>query len=150
MFHKTVTKLKSLVLLCFLAASPAMASDTTPLSIGTHHFNVEIASTTGEMERGLMFRKSLAPDAGMLFVFDKPQPVVMWMKNTLISLDMLFIDAQGTITHIAPNAKPKSLDMIDSKGPVLAVLELRGGICEKKNIKVGDRVNHEVFSKPRP
>jgi len=111
-----------------------------------HRFQIEVARTAEQRRTGLMFRRHLAPDAGMLFTFDPPQLVSMWMKNTILPLDMLFIDAQGRIVNIARNTTPFSLDTIASAGPVAAVLEVAGGTTEKLGIKAGDRVEHELFS----
>ena len=90
-------------------------------------------------------RESLAADAGMLFDYERPQPVAMWMKNTYIPLDMIFIDNDGIITHISTRAVPLSLQPISSKGPVRAVLEVNGGITDHLGITVGDEVRHAIF-----
>ena len=100
-----------------------MATETDALM-----FTVEIADTEELRSRGLMFRQRLPEDRGMLFDFGEPRPVSMWMKNTYISLDMLFIREDGTIAYIAENTVPKSLDTIGVSEPVLAVLELAGGV----------------------
>jgi hypothetical protein len=105
-----------------------------------HEFDVELATTPREQQVGEMFRKSVPPDGGMLFVWGTPHPSPMWMKNTLVPLDMVFINADGTIRAIAENTVPESLAIIDSHGPVLATLELAGGITAKLNITVGDKV----------
>ncbi len=110
-----------------------------------HHFHVEIADNAASRERGLMFRKSLAPDAGMLFDFKTPQTVGFWMRNTLIPLDMLFIDKDGYIINLAANAIPLSEDTVPSRGVVLAVLELRGGRAAELGIEPGDRVRERIF-----
>lgn len=110
---------------------------------GVHHFKVEIADTFATRERGLMFRKSLAADRGMLFDFKTVQPVSFWMKNTLIPLDMVFIGADGRIVSIARNATPMSETTIASAGPVLDVLELRGGRAAEIGAAPGDRVREE-------
>ncbi len=87
-----------------------------------------------------MYRKVMAPDAGMLFDFGMPRPVSMWMENTILPLDMLFIQGDGTISHIRENAVPYSRDVIDSRGPVKFVLELNAGRSKSLGIKVGDKV----------
>jgi hypothetical protein len=110
-----------------------------------HKFKVEIADNDASRERGLMFRKSLAPDAGMLFDFKVPQGVQFWMKNTLIPLDMLFIDEHGTVLNVAANATPLSETDIPSAGPVLGVLELRGGRAAELGVKAGDTVRERIF-----
>ena len=88
---------------------------------GKHKFPVETRDDPGQIEQGLMFRRSLAPDAGMLFDFKTPSMATMWMKNTLIPLDMLFVDAQGRIVNIAERAVPESLDTIAAAAPARAV-----------------------------
>jgi uncharacterized membrane protein (UPF0127 family) len=114
-----------------------------PLTIrsatGKHRFTVEIAATPDQQERGLMFRRSLAPDAGMIFPYAPAQDVAFWMKNTLIPLDMIFIRADGRIARIA-NAEPMSLEPVPSGEPVVAVLEIAGGRAAELGIKAGDRV----------
>jgi len=106
----------------------------------SHRFTVEVARTPEEQQRGLMFRESLAPDRGMIFPYDPPQPVGFWMKNTLIPLDMIFIRADGTIANIAENTVPLSLDSVPSAGDAAAVLEIAGGRSAQLGIKAGDRV----------
>jgi uncharacterized membrane protein (UPF0127 family) len=107
----------------------------------THNFTVEIARTPQEQAQGLMHRQSLAPDRGMIFPYEPPQPVGFWMKNTLIPLDMIFIRADGTIGRIAENTVPMSLEMVPSVEPVVAVLEIAGGRSRELGIKAGDRVD---------
>lgn len=111
----------------------------------SHAFTVEISATLDEQVKGLMGRKSLADDKGMLFVFDTMDVRAFWMKDTLIPLDMLFIDDKGKIIKIHENAKPEDLTSIPSDGPVLAVLELAGGVAQKQGLKVGDTVKHKAF-----
>lgn len=112
-------------------------------------FRVELALTPQQRARGLMFRTYLPERGGMLFDFETPRPVTMWMRNTYIALDMLFIDEAGRITRIAADAQPLSDRRISSAGPVRAVLELRGGLAEELGIRPGDRVLHPLFSVPR-
>lgn len=107
----------------------------------TATFNVEVARTAAEQERGLMFRQSLAPRAGMLFPFDPPQTAVFWMKNTYIPLDMIFIRANGTIARIAANTTPLSLEPVSAGEAVAAVLEIAGGEAARAGIRPGDRVS---------
>lgn len=128
----------------------AWAASLSPLSIRTHDgavvkFTVEMAVTPDEAARGLMNRPSLPADNGMLFDFGGEKPIAMWMKNTLIPLDMLFIDNQGKIVGIAQRTVPLSLETIASPGPVRAVLEINGGISEHHHIQVGDQVSHAIF-----
>lgn len=110
-----------------------------------HRFKVEMAVTPEQKTQGLMFRTSLPADAGMLFDYQQPQPVSMWMRNTLIPLDMVFISADGRIVNIRERAVPHSLESIPSAGPVRAVLELNGGTVARLGIKPGDRVRHPIF-----
>ncbi|TDK38776.1 DUF192 domain-containing protein [Rhizobium deserti] len=106
----------------------------------THRFTVELALNDKQRAQGLMFRKEMAPDHGMLFDFDEVRPVAMWMENTILPLDMLFIQKDGTISHIHADAVPYSRDVIDSRGPVAFVLELNAGRARALGIKIGDKV----------
>lgn len=133
------------------AAAPASVSfEESPLTVdaagGQFEFLVEMAVSPAQRSQGLMFRESLAEDRGMLFDFGRPQRATMWMRNTYVPLDMLFIDADGQITQIAANTQPLSDAVIASRDPVRAVLELRGGVSAKLGIKAGDRVIHPLFS----
>jgi uncharacterized protein len=112
---------------------------------GKHRFKVEVAETPAQMTQGLMFRRSLAPDAGMLFDYKEPTAATMWMRNTLIPLDMLFVDAQGRIVNIHQRAVPQSLDVIAAAAPVRAVIELNGGTATRLGIAPGDQVVHPIF-----
>ncbi len=119
--------------------------DKQPLTIETkagqrYAFTVELALDSGQRQQGLMFREKMEPDAGMLFDFDEAREISMWMRNTLIPLDMLFIGEDGTIRHIHAGAVPHSEAIISSEGPVKFVLELNGGEAARRNIAVGDRV----------
>ena len=107
---------------------------------GAHRFDVEVARTPAERARGLMFRRTLAADSGMIFLFESARPVAMWMKNTVIPLDMLFIGRDWRILRIAERATPYSEEAIPSGGPVIAVLELAGGGVERLGLRPGDRV----------
>ncbi len=120
---------------------------TIETASGKRHFAVEEAKTPQQMAQGLMFRRAMAADAGMLFEYDRVQPVQFWMKNTLIPLDMLFIGADGTVLDIHERAIPLSLDPIGSDKPVLGVLELNGGTVSRLGIKRGDRIDHPMFAK---
>lgn len=141
------------------AAGPAIAADepvflpSEPLVIigadGTvHRVEVEVARTEAQRNVGLMFRHELAPDHGMLFLFDPPQPVVMWMKNTYVPLDMLFVDGTGRVTSIARDTVPLSETLVRSGGPVRAVLELVGGLTARLGIGLGARLDHPAFAEP--
>ena len=129
------------------AAQPTLP--TAPLVIdtpkGPARFTVEMAVTFNQQETGLMFRKTLAPNAGMLFDFGTEQETAFWMKNTLIPLDMLFIKANGTIARIAANAKPLSEETIPSYEPVRAVLEIPGGRAAQLGLKAGETVHAAIF-----
>jgi len=106
-----------------------------------HRFTVEVAASLEEQNAGLMYRRSLAPDRGMIFPYDPPQSVAFWMKNTLIPLDMIFIRADGTIARIVANTVPLSLEPVPAGEPVAAVLEIAGGRAAELGIREGDRVS---------
>ena len=112
---------------------------------GAHRFTIEVAVTPEQRGQGLMFRERLPAEAGMLFIYPTEQMISMWMKNTLIPLDMLFIADDGRIVHIAERAIPGSTATISSGQPARAVLELNGGTAARLNIAPGDRVLHETF-----
>ena len=111
---------------------------------GPHAFRVEIAADHASQEKGLMFRKQMPPDDGMLFEFPKPDMEYFWMKNTILPLDIIFIRANGTISSIAPDAVPYSTTTIPSIEPVRAVLELNGGRAAQLGIEP-DQVVHNAF-----
>ncbi len=113
---------------------------------GDARFDIEIARTEAERARGLMYRGELAPDAGMLFLFDPVREANMWMRNTFIALDMLFIAPDGRITGIAANTTPLSDATIASGVPVRAVLELAAGTAARRGIRPGDRVRTEALA----
>lgn len=113
---------------------------------GRHHFEVELALTPSEQAQGLMFRRKLPPNAAMLFIYRREAPVAMWMKNTLIPLDMLFIAGDGRIVKVAERTVPRSLETIWSEDPVLAVLEINGGTAARLRIRPGDRVLYRAFA----
>jgi hypothetical protein len=115
---------------------------------GPFQFEVEVARTPAERARGLMFRESLADGQGMLFDFGDPQRVAMWMRNTLIPLDILFIRSDGRISSIAREAQPLSDQVMESAEPVRAVLELPGGLTAERGIEPGDRIVHPLFQNP--
>ena len=143
----------ALLVLIFFPAGPHWrgAADQTTLEIvtksGVRVFQVELAVTNEERATGLMHRKALAEGRGMLFDFKPDQEVSMWMKNTYISLDMIFIRGDGRISRIAENTTPLSEAIIPSRGPVAAVLEVAGGTARKFGIAPGDRVAHPFFTR---
>jgi hypothetical protein len=112
---------------------------------GRYKFKVELATSPEQMMQGLMFRRSLDADAGMLFDYGTTQPVSFWMKNTLIPLDMVFILPNGRVAGVHQRAVPLSEQAIPSPGPVRAVLELNGGTASRLGIKSGDLVVHPIF-----
>jgi len=111
-----------------------------------HKFDVWIADNDARRSRGLMFVDDLADDAGMLFVYPQSQEISMWMKNTHLSLDMLFVSANGRVHRVVANTKPMSTDTISSEGDVLAVIELKAGSAARLNIRPGAQVIHPAFS----
>ena len=114
---------------------------------GAHAFEVEVARTAAERARGLMFRRSLPQDRGMLFLFESERPTAMWMKDTYVSLDMVFVSRNGRVTSIARGAVPMSEAIIPSGGPVYAVIELAAGAADAIGLSVGDRVRHPGFER---
>lgn len=141
--------------LCLVpAARAAEMFDTQPLTIVTkngksHAFTVELAVTPRQREQGLMNRREMAPDHGMLFAFGETRQVFMWMKNTYLPLDMLFIGKDGKVRAIKENAEPLSEAIIDSKGPIDFVLELNGGTAKRLGIRPGNRVKNKLMESLR-
>jgi uncharacterized membrane protein (UPF0127 family) len=149
----------------FLAlAAPAFAqtakSDSVdfgapvPLSVvskdSTHNFSIERAVTLDQQARGMMFREAMEPDTGMLFEFDEPKIATIWMKNTSIPLDILFVRSNGKILKIEHMAQPYKLRSASSEAVVAAVLELQGGRAKELGIKPGDIVQHAFFGTASP
>jgi uncharacterized membrane protein (UPF0127 family) len=112
---------------------------------GTHAIDIEVAESNEDKALGLMFRTSLPENAGMLFPYDTPQELTMWMRNTYIPLDMVFIRADGVVHRIEAMTEPLSDKLIASQGPVTAVLELRGGAAHRLGLKPGDKILHPHF-----
>jgi uncharacterized protein len=150
----------SALILIFAAATPGRAADEQPMRLpvdraplvfearhGPRPLRVEIADTEIERERGLMFRKDFPEDRAMLFVFPDAQEVTMWMENTPLPLDMVFIGAAGRITSIRGHAKPYSIDIIGSGGPARFVVELDAGVAARLGLEKGDRVRHPVIDR---
>jgi uncharacterized membrane protein (UPF0127 family) len=152
-----------LVLACaaWLLASHAVADSAdaaqldqmfrrTTLQIATpsarlHTIKAWLADDPQRRSRGLMFVKHLGDDEGMLFVYERPQEIGMWMKNTFIPLDMLFVDATGKVIRIVENTEPHSLQAIESQGYALGVIELKGGTAQRLGLTKGARVMHPAF-----
>jgi uncharacterized protein len=142
-----------LVVLALLAAglmmqsAHAMRLETLKLMTarGTHVIDIEVTETPAEKAQGLMFRTRLADTAGMLFFYDTPQEITMWMRNTYIPLDMVFIRADGIVHRIEARTEPLSENIISSRGDVTACLELAGGAAERLGLKPGDRIEHRFF-----
>jgi uncharacterized protein len=149
-FHTVLKSALMALFFVFAAAITAQAqqnivfpkSELTIKTAGgkTYPFAIELAVDDAQRERGLMFRKQMDPNHGMLFDFGAERQVSMWMENTVLALDMVFIQTDGTISHIRENAVPFSRDIIDSRGPVKYVLELNAGRTRALGIKVGDKV----------
>jgi len=114
-------------------------------SSGTHAFSVEVMRSEPERERGLMFRRFLAKDRGMLFAFETERPLMMWMKNTYLPLDMIFVGRSGKVVAVAENAVPLSEKIISSGVPAFAVLEANAGTVARIGLRIGDNVRHPVF-----
>jgi hypothetical protein len=137
-----------------LLASPSLArTQTEALTIvtsnGRHAFEVEIADSETEKAMGLMFRRSLPRRSGMLFVHERAGELTMWMKNTFISLVMIFIRGDGVVHRIARRTEPFSEDIIASHGNVTAVLEVAAGVADEIGLKPGDRIVHRAFKGAR-
>lgn len=127
------------------ASSLPVATIAVDTNSGRKTFTVEVASDPQSQQHGLMFRRELAPDEGMLFDFHDPMMLTFWMKNTFLSLDMLFIRADGTISTIAADTIPLTTTPVPSAEPVRAVLELNGGRAQQLGIHSGDRVRAAIF-----
>ncbi len=113
---------------------------------GTYRYAVEIADSPQKRSQGLMYRRQLAPDRGMLFLYRRDQPVSMWMRNTYVALDMIFIRADGVIHHVHSDAEPLSEALIRSHGDVRAVLEVNAGESARIGVKPGDMARHPLLN----
>ena len=139
--------LRALIFMCAMATAGA-ANSCTPDALdirgpwGQARFQVEVVDTIETRALGLMHREFLATRAGMLFVYEEPQHTSFWMKNTLIPLDMIFIDENGTVVHIHQNAIPHDVTAIPSNGEILLVLEVNGGLSETFGITIGSEIRH--------
>lgn len=118
-------------------------------AFGTVSFQIELADTVSERSQGLMHRTEMADEAGMLFVYPYTRPVSFWMKNTLIPLDMIFINARGVVHRVHANAIPHDTTSIPSGGPVRAVLEINGGLARKMGIRPGSKIRHPALPQER-
>jgi uncharacterized membrane protein (UPF0127 family) len=127
------------------AGETALESLNIVTASGAHKFSVEVMRDDNQRARGLMYRRSMPGDRGMLFDFKREEPVSMWMKNTYLPLDMVFIDRTGRVVNVAENTEPLSERIIPSGAPVLAVLELNAGTARRIGLKVGDRLQHPLF-----
>ena len=135
--------------LALLAALPASAAELDVVTAtGSHRYHVEVAADEASREHGLMDRRKMAPDHGMLFEFQKRAPVAFWMKNTYLPLDMLFIDSDGVVKRVQENATPMSQALIPSGEPVTGVLELNAGQAARIGVRPGDKVIFPSFFKP--
>lgn len=123
-------------------AAPKLEPLTFETAGGPQVFQIEVADTPKQREVGLMYRRSLAPDHGMLFDFGRPQEVSMWMQNTYVSLDMVFVGEDARVTRIAESTEPLSTRIIPSEGPARYVVELLAGSAKRIGLKPGDRVVH--------
>jgi len=130
-----------------LLPPPSLEKLEIVTSRGTYVFSVEVARTDEDRERGLMFRGSLGQDRGMLFDFAAEQVVMMWMKNTYLALDMIFISSGGKVVAVAKNAAPLSEKIISSGVPAAGVLEVNAGTAARIGLRVGDNVRHPIFSR---
>ncbi|WP_050526337.1 DUF192 domain-containing protein [Pseudorhodobacter aquimaris] len=146
--------MKQLLLCVFLAVGAPAAGlaqcsaghvDIRLTDGGVARFNVEVADDAAARSKGLMFREKMAKSSGMLFLYERPQRAVFWMKNTLIPLDMIFADATGVVRHVHANAIPHDETGIDGGKDVLAVLEINGGLAKRLNIKAGAVLRHPGF-----
>ena len=148
---------RAALLFFLLFAGPVLADSSGPVVFGhselaiataggaSFHFSIEVAETPDQLHQGLMFRDSMAEDAGMLFLLGTEDVASFWMRNTFLPLDMLFIARDGRISNIHRNAAPGSTAIISSTVPVIAVLEVNAGITGRLGIHAGDRVNHPAF-----
>lgn len=129
------------------APAGALESLTLVTSTGEHVFKVEVMRTDEQRARGLMFRRHMPADRGMLFDFKTEQRVMMWMRNTYIPLDMVFITKDGTVINVAEDTEPLSERTISSAAPAYSVLEVNAGTARRIGLKAGDQVKHDLFSR---
>jgi uncharacterized membrane protein (UPF0127 family) len=160
---KAARRIVSFVVLCaallIYAGSAAFADDARAppqaglekleivTASGTHEFSVEVMRSGPQRERGLMFRRYLPQDRGMLFAFEVERPIMMWMKNTYLPLDMIFIDSVGKVVGLAENTEALSTKIIPAGAPASGVLEVNAGTAARIGLKIGDSVRHPLFGK---
>jgi len=144
----------ALIFMATSGAAQVALCDESRLSIrgdwGQAAYSVEIADTPQTRQQGLMFRESMARNAGMLFIFERPQTVGFWMKNTLIPLDLLFIDQTGVVKRVHSNAIPGDLTTIPGGDGIFAVLEINGGLAQSYGINEGSEIRHPAFANGPP
>jgi hypothetical protein len=152
-FSRAALALRLFSLAIVLVAAPASAAEARleqlelVTATGRHVFRIEVARTSDERARGLMYRRSMPEDRGMLFDFHAENIVMMWMKNTYIPLDMIFVSRNGRVVSIAEKTEPLSERVISSGQPAYAVIELNAGAARKIGLAVGDEARHEIFRK---
>ena len=137
----------ALTLPAALAAQEECAEDTASIrgAFGTARFDIAVADTNQERAKGLMFVEQMATMQGMLFVYERPQRVSFWMRNTLIPLDMIFVDANGVIANIHSMAQPLDETPIFGGTDIQYVLEINGGLSDRLGLQVGDEMQHSSF-----
>jgi uncharacterized protein len=150
---QTISRAVTAALLCFGLGLDAQAHAESlqkqPLtfvtSTGKHPFTVEVAATDQERSTGLMFRQSLGDDQGMIFIYPQDELITMWMKNTYIPLDMIFVRSDGTVERVAQDTEPFSEQTISSGDKARAVIEVKAGSAKRLGIKSGDKVDYPLF-----
>jgi uncharacterized membrane protein (UPF0127 family) len=155
--HHAMIAYRAILVALFLLVWPAAGSyadqfATETISIetssGTQKLDVEVAGDDASRERGLMFRRVMPQNHGMIFLFGNERMITMWMRNTYLPLDMIFVKTSGIIAHIAKNTEPFSEEVISSGAPVSAVIEVNAGVADKLGIKPGDRVVSPLLTRP--
>ena len=139
--------------LVLMALSDPVTAETTTLTIKgekEHIFTLEVARTSEDQAKGLMHRTELKENEGMLFLYTVPQRVCFWMKNTLIALDLIIIDAHSKILEIIPSMKPQSIRMKCSQSQAIGALEVKAGTCERLELKVGDSISCPLLERNTP
>lgn len=139
--------LAAILLLCSTPAFSGARLERVEIvtATGTHAFQVEMARTPMQRAKGLMFRRDLPADRGMLFDFHRDDAIMMWMKNTYVPLDMIFVSREGKVVSIAQDATPMSETVISSERPAYAVLEVAAGTARRIGLAAGDALRHPMF-----